>query len=68
MIEEELKCDICLDIVRDPVETGCCHQIRCGTCVAEMDICTTCVVDLTYNHCHSANHQQDVNKVHTQRL
>ena len=47
-MNDELKCDICLDFANDAVETSCCHQVECKECISSLDICPVCRADLLY--------------------
>ncbi len=40
--ESMLHCSICLDMAMDAVETDCCHQIFCETCLSQVDKCPSC--------------------------
>lgn len=45
-MEEDLKCSICLDIANDAVETFCCYQVHCSTCITILYECPNCRADL----------------------
>jgi len=47
-MEDELKCNVCLDFATDAVETDCCHQVQCLKCISRLDICPVCRADLSY--------------------
>ena len=50
--ESLLTCAICLDIVEDAVETSCCHQLFCESCVKGIQDCPLCRKNLvtSVNH------------------
>lgn len=41
-MEDDLKCSICLDIANDAVETFCCFQVHCSTCISTLNECPNC--------------------------
>ena len=45
-MEDDLKCSICLDIASDAVETMCCFQIHCPTCISNLEECPNCRANL----------------------
>ena len=40
--DSHLTCGICLDIVEDAIETCCCHQLFCESCVKGLAACPMC--------------------------
>ena len=47
---EDLKCCICLEFARDPVETNCCQRIMCKTCMDKLsNMCPICRKKCTYS-------------------
>ena len=43
-----LKCEICLDVLNDPVQTSCCNQSYCKNCINQLQtqVCSHCCADL----------------------
>ena len=39
---KDLECGICLDLATEAVETTCCHQIFCESCLGGVETCPMC--------------------------
>ena len=47
-LPSHLECEICLDVLNDPVQTSCCGQSYCKNCIDQLQnqVCPHCRADL----------------------